>query len=243
MTSENFVPKMIGKQDIEKYTEIKQLYSKLVSCATAFLYETQTLLADESLESNFILQLLNKDKASLLHFLKLEYVKANKIEYPGLSVEKLISLGLIDLPESYGIIVESWDAMNQLITKIETTKFCFSLSRLISEDGFDLNDEFEQELVNLTARFTENEKQNEILEIVEKFCSVVNDLIELRLVKPQGRLWMSISDIMDAAVANENKSSRPLHPDMKMFSQSPFSQFGFKKPFMPYTPDRNAIIN
>jgi len=246
MTSENFVPKMIGKQDIEKYSLIKSLYSALVCYASSLMYETQNLLVDDEINGKSVINLLKMDKEELSIFLKRQHIKANKIEYPGLSVEKLISLGLIDLPQDYDIIIDCIKGINDLIDKVVLTKFNFPLSALIADqvnDGFNLNDEFENELLNFTARFTENEKQNEVLKVVEDFCSVVNDFIELGLVKPNGNMWMAVSEVLKSAVETEYKNSRPLFPDKKMFVYAPFTRFADKKPFVAYEANRDTIIN
>lgn len=242
----DFIPKMIGFQDVENHEKIKSLYDRLVNEANGFIWETQNLLIDPELNSEILFEMLKKNKAELVLYLKRGYVKNNNISIPGINMEKLISADLVDLPSDYDLIVSIWEKINETINQIEETRFYFPLKRLFDPDKniFDLNSDFESELLGITANFTETEKQNEILDGVQRFCDIVNDFIQFQVVKGNGIMWKMICDVMEKATLHDEQSERPLIPERKMFKKYyVFDRYGNNKPFEPNRGTRNTIIN
>lgn len=240
-----FIPKMIGLQDVDSHQKIKSLYEELVNRAQGFIWDTQDLLSDSELKVEMLFEMLKKTESDLILFLKREYVKVNNISMPGINTERLISLDLVELPNDYDRIVINWKEMNELIDKIAATRFCFPLSRLIHpENQFELNEEFEKSLLNFTAIFTETEKQNEVLLVMENFCNSINDLIELKLVKQDGNQWTNVCNILEMGIAHNKSSIRPLSPNKKIFNRHyPLDRFGNFKPWDPQRENRNVIMS
>jgi len=241
----DFISRMIGLQDVENHQKIKNLYNELVTRAQGFIWDIQDLFSNHELKADMLFDMLKKTKPDLILFLKREYVKVNNISMPGINTERLISLDLVELPNDYDRIVINWKEMNELIDKIAATRFCFPLSRLIHpENQFELNEEFEKSLLNFTAIFTETEKQNEVLLVMENFCNSINDLIELKLVKQDGNQWTNVCNILEMGIAHNKFSMRPLTPDKKIFNRHyPLEKFGNFKPFDPQRQNRNAIVS
>ncbi|HZK96913.1 MAG TPA: hypothetical protein VFC67_22125 [Prolixibacteraceae bacterium] len=241
-----FIPKMIGLQNVEDYQKIKSLYNELISRAQGFIWDTQDLLSDQELKPEMIFELLKKTKPDLILFLKREYVKVNNISMPGINTEKLISLDLIDLPKDYDRIVSNWKETNELIDKIAATRFYFPLRSLINPENyqFELNEEFEESLLKFTAKFTETEKQNEVLKVIENFCNSINGLIELKLVKQEGNQWTNVCNILEMGIAHNKFSMSPLSPAKEIFNRHyPLERFGNFIPFDPQRQSRAAIIS
>jgi len=241
-----FIPKMIGLQDVDSHQKIKSLYEELVNRAQGFIWDTQDLLSDSELKVEMLFEMLKKTESDLILFLKREYVKVNNISMPGINTERLISLDLVELPNDYDLILLNWKETNELIDKIAATRFFFPLSSLINpeKNEFALNDEFETSLLNFTANFTENEKQNEVIQVIENFCNSINDLIELKLVKPEGNQWTNVCNILEMGIAHNKSSIRPLSPNKKIFNRHyPLDRFGNFKPWDPQRENRNVIMS
>lgn len=244
--SVEFVPKMIGREDLELRAKIKSLYYELANRAAGFVFDAQDLLINYELKPEIFFELIKKDHEDLILYLKREYVRANKISIPGINMEKLISADLVDLPNDYDRIVTNWKETNELIDKIKETRFFFPLSKLITSEGssFDLNEEFEKKLLNFTSSWTENETQNEVLKVVENLCDAINDLIQLNLVKKQGVMWTNAIEVLKMGIAHNEKSERPLSPERDIFKKYwPLERFGNHKPFNPVTQNRGFILS
>lgn len=241
-----FISKMIGVQDVENHKKIKTLYEELINRANGFVWDTQDLLNKPELKTEVFFELLKKNKPDLILYLKREYVKANNISIPGINMEKLIGADLVDLPKDYDSIVLNWKETNELVDKITATRFFFPLKNLVHPEKhqFELDEKFEESLLNFTATFTENEKQNEVLEVVERFCDVVNDMIELQIIKGWRAQWKDVCNKLDMGIAKNESSERPLSPDQKIFDKYyPLERFGNHKPFNPLTQTRSAILS
>jgi len=241
-----FVPKMIGREDLESREKIKSLYSELANRASVFVWDTQDLLNNQELKVEIFFELMKMNDKDLVLYLKREYVKANKISIPGINMEKLISADLVDLPNDYDSIVTNWKETNEPIDKIKETKFFFPLSKLSNSEGgqFDLNEEFDKELLNFTSSWTENEKQNEVLTVVENFCDAINDLIQLNLVKKQGALWTNAIEVLKMGIVNNESSDRPLSPERDIFKKYwPLERFGNKELFNVHYKNRQVILS
>ena len=223
--SEDFIPKMIGFQDLENQTKIKNLYSRLVSLASAFLFETQNLFKNDEITHVSIIKMLNMNEDELVLFLKREDIRVNKISYPGLNVEKLISQDLIDLPEYYDVITSAFENIKSLYEDIEKTKFNFPLNKLVAVEAFDLNEEFHAELLEFTATFTESERQNEVLDAVQKFCDLMGEMKRLGMIASTKGAWHVIAQTMENVVEENVKMEPSLTPWRHMFRKAP----GFNK--------------
>lgn len=97
-------------------------------------------------------------------FLKREYISANKIEYPGLSVEKLIGMELIALPEEYSDNVSNWTETNNVLSKTVNCGFNYPLAKLFNSEKnvFELNEDFEggQQKLQQISRPTKNKTRS-----------------------------------------------------------------------------------
>ena len=239
----DFTPVQIGLQDIENQQKIERLYQQLTSCAAAFLYETQTLLHDEDLRPDFIIKILNMNRDQLILFLKREFIRRNNINYPGFNIEKLISQDLIDLPETYNDIIKVCESINEIIHSIEDTKFHFPLTRLAEENGFELNPEFYAELLDFTATFTKSEKQNQVLDVVQRFCEVLNDMIDMKIISGAKGSWQNVVAITGGAIIEDPKLERSLYPNRKMFKTAALNKFLTEVKVGPKTQEEEIILS
>ena len=177
-------------------------------------------------------------------FLKHKFVESHNISIPGIDPIKLADSDLLALPDEFNTILGHITEMNTIVDEIEKTRFQFPLTNLFNEnDGWKLTDEFESKLFQFTTKFTENDEQNKIIEVVRRFCDVVNDLIAMQVIKKQGALWMTVGADLQFAIKKDNLSDTPLSPSSLMFKRNPFNRFTKKTPFEAFQSNRNKILS
>jgi len=245
--SEDFIPKMIGSKDEKAYENIEGLYQAMTTNADNFVQEIRDLLNDQKLSPESIFETLKKDKVDFALYLKRGFVNGHKVSIPGINTEKLINSDWLDLPPQYEEAINSWDGLNEILDQIKKTQFVYPLSKLYNsaDSWYNLTNDFENELSNFTTRFTSSEMQNEVVEITERFCNVINDLIRLGMLKQQGLGWMNACQIMQMAIDQDENPDGSLSPNRRMFEKYfTFERFGTnKKTFEPNTTDRILVLN
>lgn len=243
MSELEFVPQMIGKQDTETHQKIHEFYETLMNRAETLRWSVEDFLQVPEYDVKLLLDLLKYKKSDLTTFLKHKFVESHNISIPGIDPIKLADSDLLALPDEFNTILGHITEMNAIVDKIELTRFEFPLTHLFSEnDGWKLTDEFESELFKFTTTFTEDEGQNKIIEIVQRFCDVVNDLIAMKAIKGQGNLWMNVGAALQFAIKNDHLSDKPLSPSTLMFKRTPFNRFAKKAPFRASFSNRNNVL-
>jgi len=244
--NEKFIPKMIGSKDEKAYENIWGLYHAMTNYADCFVQDIRDVLNDPKLSHENIFEILKKNKVDFEIYLKRGFVKGHEISIPGLNTEKLINSDWLDLPPQYQVALYSWEKLNEILNEIQKTQFVYPLSKLYYsvDDLYFLTDDFENKLSDFTTRYTTSEKQNEVVEVVEKFCDVINDLIRLKILKQQGLGWMNACEIMQMAIDQDENSDESLSPNRRMFDKYyTFERFGTdKKPFEPNTTDKILVL-
>lgn len=239
-----FTPMTIGKPNQAYYQHVSDLYEKLVTLMSPFMWECQNVFNVQSMPLADVLDILNMDKSNLEVYMKRSYITANEISFPGLNVEKIIENNLLELPEGFNNLLQAKKEIELVIEKILATSFQFPVSSLWVEEKnvFIITEEFKTELAKHTTVFTESQIQNDVVVAVQKFCEVVNDLIELKVIKSNGNLWQFVGENLVLSIENSKGSTRPLSPDRKMFNRSPLSRFSSKKSFLHSDKRRGAVI-
>ena len=180
------------------------------------------------------------DNSNLENYMKRCYIETNKLSFPGLNVDKIIQNDLLDLPEGFSSMLQAKKEIESVIEQILKTSFQFPVSMLFvtEQNDFSLTDEFKSELAKSTEPMTESQVQNDVVEAVERFTEVVNDLIELRIVRNDGNMWYSVGETLALVIENTKGSARPLHPSRKMFKRNPLNKFSTKNIFV--VPDKSG---
>lgn len=237
-----FMPRMIG-QDLDNHQKIHELYEKLVDLCTTLKWDVSNVYANDELPIETFFEIFKMKRSDLEIFLKRQHILAQKISLPGIDNEELAKSPLLKIPQEIGIVLDERKLIDDVIDQILATHFEYSVSKLYAENEnqFVLTEDFENELYKFTTAFTENEKQNEILTVLQLFCESVNDLIDLGIVNPLGNIWTSVGSTLQLAITNHKGTERPLSPSLKMFQRLPLNRFGNKKPFEPFRQNRDAI--
>ncbi|WP_423126393.1 hypothetical protein [Gaoshiqia sp. Z1-71] len=175
-----FVRRPIGLPDTKLQEQIRSVYTKIVDEINNIEVELRVLVTNDqvtALDSDLLFELLKSKEPE--NWLISKYVQAKNINIPHLKTEKLKELGLFDLPD-YSEILDSHASLHRCLEKADQLRFIFPLRMLIvqHEDGdfFTLTDAFENELIEATTMFTQNEEQNEVLNTLEAIAKSLNQL-------------------------------------------------------------------
>jgi len=178
MTTKTFVPRIVGKPDLKKRTEIEYLAQDVIVTASALFTGLKEVFPKANISTEDVLELIrtNDPEKRLKEF----YVKDQNVALPGIKTEKLIESDLLDIPE------EEFDFAFILIDEIKTALGSPLLSYfnplpyiyLNKEEDLSLRQEYFDRVNGYTEEVTQNELQNEILEELEKIETSLNVLIE-----------------------------------------------------------------
>lgn len=183
MSKKEFTPVQIGKPDPRREKEITTAYRNMLDAAVSLQMAIEYCLRkDEGFGVDFFFESLKEDTAK---FIRRKFVEINEISIPGISSERLKESDMLDIQELDHAIEErknfdkAWEA-------VKATRFIYPLRKLYVNDeiGFDLTEDFYQQVKLKIGRFTQNEQQNLILGKMEKLCDVLNELNELNILHP-----------------------------------------------------------
>lgn len=232
-----FTPKVIGAPDAKKEKAIINVYSKICQYANATFLIFEYFMEGEKNLPMFFEFLKAKDPKA---FLYRRYIEINNISYPGLSTDKIIELDLLsaNMEDIKDLMKHRIDLL-AAISEANETRFYFPLEKLFHQIGevsdfgisFENPDlfktpEFDKALFEHIRTYTTSEKENHILQVVEKAVEGLNDLIELDIVRNDKQRWENDAIDVISAIEFTLNSERPL-------SVAPnFSRFkGFRRHF------------
>lgn len=183
MSKKEFTPEQIGKPDPRREKEITTAYRNMLDAALGLQLAIEFCLRkDEGFGIDFFFESLKEDTAK---FIRRKFVEINEISIPGISIEKLKESDLLDIQE-LDHAIEERKKFDKAWQSVEATRFIYPLRKLYVNDevGFDLTEDFHQQVQMKIGRFTQNEQQNLILEKMEKLCDILNELNELNILHP-----------------------------------------------------------
>lgn len=267
-----FTPKRIGKRDIEKEQKIVQLYFDLCNHANELLMSLDSYLGyldKDHLYPDVFFEFMscNDPKA----FLYSKYIDNRGITFPGISISKVIELGLADVPlERFADLLENRTKLLKSIQSTGELKFHYPLAKLwdITIESFfviDIDDDhvytiastdFESKLTQHTGRFTVSESDNAVLEAIEETIDSFNKLIRLGVIKnDKGRWSQGVAQLANAIVFNRNDENplsvnpilNRLHDFRRFFTEIKFNPVMGKPQdvlsFEPPAPDQPEDIS
>lgn len=227
-----FTPQLIGEPDSRKRAKIRELYELLavslnhVAHNLEYIYfqygnlEKSDLVIEDV--STFILE-VNKESAE--RSIYSTYAVIRKIEIPGLSFEKLVDQRLLDVDEASVMQAMKFrEESLKLLREIETNGFIYPLRKLwtTKQDGlprFEITPEFEAELNNAVSIYTENEEQNQILEIVNNLVNAINRMHNTRLLSVKHGLAMTTDFVEKMLECSRFKEVDPVYLNGKLFDR------------------------
>jgi len=228
MNKKMFTPKEIGLPDFKKEAAIINCYTKICNEANALYFLFENFLNEEC-NVNLFVEFINSQNPR--EFLYSRFIELHNINIPGLSLEKIIQLDLVDVPKlEFDEILRQRERLLAYASKSEEYHFHFPLEKLycntcgVSDFGFTaLNStyfstpEFDQKLFEYSRNFTESEKENELVEQFEKVVNSFNDLVESGLIRNDKFRWETdLNNILFAVQFNLNLN-RPFSIKSNLF--------------------------
>ena len=128
MNENKFTPLEIGLPDYKNERAIIEIYQEICNIADVLLLNLQWFLSDHSDLKLFFDFLQSKQPREFLYS---RFIETNKIQVPGLSIEKIIQLDLIDVPkDDFEGILTLRAQLLTVIAKSSNERFYFPLSKL-----------------------------------------------------------------------------------------------------------------
>jgi len=178
----NFVSKQIGKPDNGLKKQIVTAYSNLIENACNLEIEIENCLKNYAgFGIDFFIEATGNN---LETFIKSKYIKLNKIKIPGISNDRLIESNLLDI-DGLEEAVKARKGFDQAFAAAKATRFIYPLQKLYVDEitGWELSTDFYSEVEKAVCQFTQNEQQNAILDKMNQFCKVLNELAGLNVIR------------------------------------------------------------
>lgn len=233
---DNFTPKQIGLPDTKLEAAIIDLYSAICDTANALHCLFEAFLSgkrDIPLFFEFIKSPSPKD------FLYRKFIEINKINVPGLSIEKIMEFDLIDVPrEDFAALLDQRKELVSLIGKAKDYRFYFPLKKLFYKVDEEISDfgishqcptiiqspEFDEALYRHIRKFTKNQEENDALESIDKIIEGFNDLVKMGIVRSEKYQAATDLDDLLASVVFSFNTETPFSISPKLALKRPFSR-------------------
>jgi hypothetical protein len=245
----DFSPKRIGNKNTELEQKIVHTYHAIITAANDIMWHLDSWLGyvdKEKLDPSIFFGFMNsKDPKAFLYS---KYIECHGISFPGISIAKVIELGLVDVPlANFSILLDDRITLLKIIQSTNELKFHFPLIKLwqYTLEMFDVIDldengsytiissEFESKLNQTTGRFTLTESDNAVLEAIEKTVDSLNGLVKLGVIGNDKGKWINgISKLANAIVFDKN-SENPLSVNPRLNQLHEFRRFFSKTSFNP----------
>ncbi len=245
----NFSPKLIGKKNTELELKIVSTYYELCEEANNVLFCLDSYLGypdQDKLDPFLFFEFMNS--ADPKSFLYSKYIECKGIAFPGISISKVIELGLVDVPlEAFSTLLEDRIKLEKIIQSTDELKFHYPLRNLWDLLGeiflvIDVDEnkcykivspEFERQLNLHVGRFTSSESDNVVLEAIERAVDSLNGLIEIGVIgKEKGKWANGIAQLANAIVFDKN-SNPPLSVNPRLNQLQDFRRFFTKSSNSP----------
>ena len=222
-----FEKQKIGEEKSFDAVKVKLIYDKITKSCTELKNQLQTCLNVEFSIDDF-LNFLKSGNSERWIFNK--FIKAQNIKIPGLSNEKIIELKLLDLDKvAVSQILQQHAAYKSILDELQNNVFFYPLRKLYDEDQgiFYTTGDLFAVIDNRFTIFTQTQEQNNILDVFTRLCNVLNELVELNILRPNnGQTEIELLSIY----IKTGKNSSPFVVTPKLFSQHRLSKYKTKLP-------------
>lgn len=233
---ENFTPKQIGVPDSKLENAIATAYTDICDQATAMFILFERLFGTQSDPILFI-EFVNLKNPK--DFLYQRFIEINQIHVPGLSIDKIVELDLIDVPRNdFAALIEQRKDLLNMIEKVKEYRFFFPLAKLFRRIDEEISDfaisyqspvnietpEFDQALYYHIRKFTKNQEENVALESINKIIEGLNDLVQMGVIRNNKLTYRTdLEEMLDSIVFASN-SDTPLSISPKLALKRPFTR-------------------
>ena len=244
-----FTPKRIGKKNKELERKIVQTYYALCQQANELAFSLDGYLGypdKEILDPSMFFEFMNSEDPRA--FLYLKFIEKRGITFPGISIAKVIDLGLVDVHLGvFTALLEDRIKLQKIIQSINELMFHFPLRKLWNTtiemfEVIDIDDkgkytflssEFENLLQQHTGRFTLCENDNTVLAAIEKTVDSLNELVKLGVIGNAKGKWANGISQLANAIVFETNSDNPLSVKPRLNQHQFFRRFFSNPSFEP----------
>lgn len=240
----NFKPRVIGLPDARKEKAIINAYSEICQIANATFFLFECFNEGEKNLPMFFEFLKAKDTKAYLYR---RFIEMKNISYPGLSIDKIIELDLLaaNMGDIQDLLKHRADLL-AAIEKVHETSFYFPLSKLFHQIDDEISDfgisfenpdlfktpEFDAALFKHVRKYTFNEQENKVLDVVERAVNALNDLMELDIIRNEKQKWNNDLNVLVNAIEFTLDSTRPLSIDQNFPKYIKFKKWFEDRRFM-----------
>lgn len=233
---ENFTPKQIGLPDTKLENAIATAYTDICYQAEAMFILFERLFGNQPDPTLFLEFVSFKNPKEWLYQ---RFIEMNQIHVPGLSIDKIVELDLIDVPrDDFAALIDQRKDLLTLIDKAKEYRFFFPLAKLFRRVDQDICDfvisyqnpdvfktpEFDQALYYHIRKFTKNQEENEALESIDKIIEGLNDLVQMGILRNNKLTYRTdLEEMLDSIVFASN-SDTPLSISPKLALKRPFTR-------------------
>jgi len=233
---ENFTPKQIGLADSKLENAIATAYTDICDQATAMLLIFERFFNAQPDPFLFLKFVKSKTPKEWLYQ---KFIEFNEFSVPGLSIDKIVELDLIDVPrDDFSALLEQRKDLLTLIDKAKEYRFFFPLAKLFRQVDEEISDfaisyqspvnietpEFDQALFYHIRKFTKNQEENEALESINKIIEGLNDLVQMGVIRNNKLTYRTdLEEMLDSIVFASN-SDTPLSISPKLALKRPFNR-------------------
>jgi hypothetical protein len=214
----NFVSKQVGKPDNGLKKQIITAYSNLIERACDLEVEIERCLQNYAgFGINFFIEATGNN---LETFIKSKYIKLNKIKIPGISNDRLIESNLLDI-DGLEEAVKARKEFDQAFAAAKATRFIYPLQKLYIDEttGWELSTDFYSEVEKAVCQFTQNEQQNAILDKMNQFCNVLNELAGLNVIRSHHGKF-EVNNLVNLIDCDTTNPDHPFSVNRFMFKKS-----------------------
>lgn len=212
----SFTPKMVGNPDHKTIKQIRDLYEEIAATAEITM-NFLDMLFKEPAGNNFafFMELTLNDPSILI---RTKWVKVKEISIPGLNTDKLIKSDLLDIPK-YDEIIEGFKELKDLFNQAKSLKFNYPLEKLYNESSgtFELTEDFNSVLLSKFSKFTENQEQNDLLEVIEQYVNSLNKICNLKFIN-SGNLTKVQNILHGNVIKPTHSKENPFEINRDMFA-------------------------
>jgi hypothetical protein len=233
----------IGQPDPQKVKSIINSYEELTTFASGMKSILDEILNDpEKSTLNLLHTILNSSDAKKALLQK--YVELNGISVPGLDIDSLISANLININTSLvKEFIEEKDRFDKTRKIIEENRYLVPLSRFYEPDNncFGLPQSFEADVILNLSVYTESEKENEVVLLLQELADVFNKLIAFGLV-PKDQRCFDVKNFILPALKFEVGLENPVLLSQQIFRNPKINQFSKNRSKFLRTPDNSKGV-
>lgn len=231
----SFIPIQIGLPDSKLESAIVADYTNICDQATAMLYSFESFFGSQKNPTLFLEFVNSKSPKNWLYQ---QFIKMNQIKVPGLSIEKIVDLELIEVPlDDFSALLVQQKELENMISKTKESRFYYPLAKLFRQVDEDIRDfaishqnpgiiqtpEFDAALYNHVRKFTKNDEENQALAAVHKIIEGFNDLVMMGIIRNSNSYYrLDITDLLQSICFTRN-TEKPFSMASKIVFMKPLS--------------------